>query len=70
MWLTGVLTYHPVTTVSASLDRALKKHGLFYLHCHHPGLFLFHEELTPTSESAGASYKHQGPMTKRESGCP
>lgn len=25
----------------ASLDRVPKKHGLFYLHCRHPGLFLF-----------------------------
>lgn len=35
-------TYHPTTWLSQPTEpRALMKHGLFYLHCHHPSLFLF-----------------------------
>lgn len=46
MWSTGVgftlLTYHPGALLSQPAEpRALMKHGLFYLHCHHPSLFLF-----------------------------
>ena len=46
MWSTGVgftlFTYHPGAWLSQPAElRALMKHGLFYLHCHHPSLFLF-----------------------------
>lgn len=40
-WL-YTLTYHPSARLSQLAEpRALMKHGLFYLHCHHPSLFLF-----------------------------
>lgn len=68
MWMTGVLTYHPVTPLSQPAWRT--EEAWFILPALSPSwlVCLSHKELTPTSESAGATYKHQSKM--RESGWP
>lgn len=66
MWVTGVLTYCPVTPRSQpALTRTAG--AWFILPAPSPSWFvcLSHEELTLTSESAGATYKHPSPQIKR-----